>query len=158
MRFLLYYFTSFTLEMQTPDSNNSLEDTQCKSENPEKKEHRLLFIDDDKAILDGYKFIFESEGFIVDIAKDADNALKLAEKNHYAIIIIDYVLPGMKGDELAEKMHQIDDSAKLIVISGQMSAEEELQSRGIEVTEVFMKPLKIETLVDYIWERVSFTN
>jgi DNA-binding response OmpR family regulator len=146
--------------MQIPDTNTNV-DTQRESKSQvdeRKSEHRLLFIDDDKAILEGYKFIFESEGFIVDITEDSESALELARKNHYTIIIIDYILPGIRGDELAEKLLQTDESAELIIISGQLSAEEELQRRGVKVREVFMKPLKMETLVDYIWELVSFTH
>ena len=139
--------------MQSSSSNNSLNKSQIEDNVSLKKEDaapRLLFIDDDRAILDGYRFIFEGEGFIVDVATDSKIALELVKKHSYSIIVMDYILPGVRGDDLAEQIQEINSSISLIFISGQKSAEEELQRRGLLVSGFFMKPLKTETLIDFI--------
>ncbi len=144
--------------MQSSSSNNSLNKSQIEDNVSLKKEDaapRLLFIDDDRAILDGYRFIFEGEGFIVDVATDSKIALELVKKHSYSIIVMDYILPGVRGDDLAEQIQEINSSISLIFISGQKSAEEEVQRRGLLVSGFFMKPLKTETLIDFIVSKIQ---
>ena len=144
--------------MQSSSSNNSLNKSQIEDNVSLKKEDaapRLLFIDDDRAILDGYRFIFEGEGFIVDVATDSKIALELVKKHSYSIIVMDYILPGVRGDDLAEQIQEINSSISLIFISGQKSAEEAVQRRGLLVSGFFMKPLKTETLIDFIVSKIQ---
>jgi DNA-binding response OmpR family regulator len=147
--------------MQSPSANSSLNKALIEDNVSLKKEDaapRLLFIDDDRAILDGYRFIFEGEGFRVDVATDSKSALELVKKHSYSIIVMDYILPGVKGDDLAEQIQEINSSISLIFISGQKSAEEELQRRGIFVSGFFMKPLKTETLIDFIVSTIQIID
>jgi len=142
--------------MQSSSSNNSLEKSPERDSCGEEKAgsgKRILFIDDDEAIVDGYKFIFECEGFIVDVAMDAKHALELVGENSYSAIVLDYILPEIKGVDLAEQIQAIDDSNCLILISGQKDIEAEVKDKGLRVDGVFLKPLKIETLIDFIWEK-----
>ncbi len=144
--------------MQSPSTNSSFEkasEKECYDENVGGSVRRILFIDDDEAIVDGYKFIFECEDFKVDVALDALKALELIKANSYSAIVMDYNLPGMKGDDLAEQIQANDNSSCLILISGQKDIEKELDRKNIKVAGVFLKPLKVETLIDFVLERIS---
>ncbi len=110
---------------------------------------RLLFVDDDPVILEGYRFIFEDEGFKVDIALDENTLMRLIEKNEYETIILDYNIGEKKGAEIAKQIRKICD-AEIIFISGQNSAEEELKRNGIRYNGFFLKPLKAEQLLEFI--------
>jgi len=122
---------------------------------PEKKtvnQKRLLIVDDDPGILDGYKFIFENEGFIVDLAADSKTTMELIMDKKYDMIILDYYLPDEKGTEIATKIHQIDPKIELVFISGESYAWEELKTKKIPVTAFFIKPIRAEALLDYVKE------
>ena len=122
---------------------------------PEKKtvnQKRLLIVDDDPGILDGYKFIFENEGFIVDLAADSKTIMELIMEKKYDMIILDYYLPDEKGTEIASKIHQIDPKIELVFISGESYAWEELKAKKIPVTAFFIKPIRAEALLDYVKE------
>jgi len=110
----------------------------------------ILIVDDDDDIIDCFKFIFECEGFKIDYAYNPDEALKKARENKYVIAILDYILPNMRGDELAEKLNSIDDSINLIFISGYNDAEETIIRKGINAHRFFMKPINPESLIDAI--------
>ena len=110
----------------------------------------ILIVDDDDDIIDCFKFIFECEGFKIDCAHSPDEALKKAREKKYVIAILDYILPNMRGDELAEKLNDIDDSINLIFISGYTDAEETINRKGISVYRFFMKPINPESLIDAI--------
>jgi len=110
----------------------------------------ILIVDDDDDIIDCYKFIFEYEGFKIECAHSPDEALNKAREKKYVIAILDYVLPNMRGDELAEKLLKIDDTINLIFISGYTHTEETLNRKGIRARRVFMKPINPESLIDAI--------
>lgn len=110
----------------------------------------ILIVDDDDDIIDCFKFIFECEGFKIDCAHSPDEALKKARDKKYVIAILDYILPNMRGDELAEKLNSIDDSINLIFISGYTDAEETIIRKGINAHSFFMKPINPESLIDAI--------
>jgi len=110
----------------------------------------ILIVDDDDDIIDCFKFIFECEGFKIESAQSPDEALKKAREKKYVIVILDYILPNMKGDELAEKLLKIDDSINLIFISGYTDAEETINRKGISAYRFFMKPINPESLIDAI--------
>ena len=119
---------------------------------------RLLFVDDDMAILDGYKFIFESEGFKVDLALDSASMMKLVDENKYDMIILDYHLRGEKGLDMINEIYEKNSHQKLVFISGQKNAEEELHRLGIPVAGFFLKPLKVEDLLDFITAKLHEIN
>jgi len=121
-------------------------------EEAEKDQKRLLFVDDDPGILDGYKFIFENEGFMVDLASDSETMMELLMEKKYDMIILDYYLQDEKGTETALKIHEIDPKIELVFISGESFAWEELKAKNIPVTAFFIKPLRAEALLEYVSE------
>lgn len=110
----------------------------------------ILIVDDDNDIIECYKFIFEYEGFKIETAHSPDEALEKARERKYVATILDYVLPNMRGDELAEKLLKIDDSMNLIFISGYTNAEDIVNRKGVSAYRFFMKPINPESLIDAI--------
>jgi len=110
----------------------------------------ILIVDDDNDIIDCFKYIFECEGFKLEGARSPEEALDKVRENKYVIAILDYILPEMKGDELAEKLLKIDDDLNLIFISGYTDAEDTITRKGINAYRFFMKPINPETLIDAI--------
>jgi DNA-binding NtrC family response regulator len=109
-----------------------------------------LIVDDDNDIIECFKFIFEYEGFKIESARSSEEALSKVREKKYMATILDYVLPNMRGDELAEKLLKIDDSMNLIFISGYTNAEDLINRKGISAYRFFMKPINPESLVDAI--------
>jgi DNA-binding NtrC family response regulator len=109
-----------------------------------------LIVDDDNDIIDCFKHIFECEGYKIECAQNPDEALNKVREKKYLIAILDYILPNMRGDELAEKLLKIDDSINLIFISGYTDAEETINRKGISAFRFFMKPINPEFLLDVI--------
>ncbi len=111
---------------------------------------KILIVDDDDDIIDCFKYIFELEGFKIEGAQSPEEALDKVRENKYVIAILDYILPDMKGDELAEKLLKIDESINLIFISGYTDAEETISRKGISVYRFFSKPINPESLINAI--------
>ncbi len=131
----------FTDESQL-EANNSQHD-----KNSVKK---LLFVDDDPAILEGFQYIFEEHGFHVDLANDIEELMKQLDDKKQDLIILDYRIGQMKGTDIAKKILEKKKEVDLIFISGYRDAVVELRRNNIKVAGFLEKPLKAETLLEYI--------
>ncbi len=91
-------------------------------ETKEKKERRILIVDDDQFLLNMYTVKFKNSGFEIDAVSGGGFALeKLKSGVKYDAILFDIVMPGMDGFELAEtiKKDNLQSGAALIVLSNQ---------------------------------------
>jgi len=87
----------------------------------------IICVDDEKIILQSLKNELQEliyEGYIVETAESGVEALEvigeLLEAGYeLPAVIIDYIMPGMKGDELLKKIHQISPATIKIMLSGQ---------------------------------------
>jgi len=78
----------------------------------------LLLIDDDEEYLNLMKMILEDEGYSVDCAINGSEGVVKAEPGKYAVVITDYVMPFLKGDDVAERIRKLDAKVKIILLSG----------------------------------------
>lgn len=110
----------------------------------------ILIVDDDEDILEGYKFIFDCEGFQSHTACNPEDALKLVSEERFSTVILDYMLPTIRGDELAEKLRAVNPDIKIVIISGYNNAEVVFRARKIKIDGVLRKPVEPEELITLV--------
>lgn len=64
---------------------------------------KILIVEDDGFLASIYAQKLEVEGFDVAFATNGEDGLKLAEKDHPALILLDLLMPKMDGFEFLEK-------------------------------------------------------
>lgn len=87
----------------------------------------ILCVDDEKVILDSLKQELRNafgEQFIYEEAENAEEALEIArncaeERQPLAVVISDWLMPGMKGDEFLIRIHSTHPDSVKILITGQ---------------------------------------
>jgi two-component system cell cycle response regulator CpdR len=62
---------------------------------------KILVVDDEPLVCEAVKMLLEFDGHKVVTAGNAKEALTLFEQEKFDVVITDYTMPGMKGDELA---------------------------------------------------------
>lgn len=67
--------------------------------------NKILVVDDEEDLCEILQFNLESEGFEVDIANSAEEALKILKEEH-ELILLDVMLEGMSGFKMAEKVRK----------------------------------------------------
>ena len=77
---------------------------------------KIAIIEDDYTIAAMYEFKLQASGFHVALAPDGQEGLALAEAYRPDIILLDLMMPNMKGDELLERLRKTDWGAKIRVI------------------------------------------
>ncbi len=81
----------------------------------DKKQAKILLIEDEEAIISMYKLRFDKEGFQIEVARNGAWGLKLAKQKKFDVILLDMVMPAMNGYE-AIKILKSDDNTKDVPI------------------------------------------
>lgn len=68
----------------------------------------IAIVEDDQAIRDMYKIKFEAEMFKVVTANNGKVGLALVEKTKPDVILLDLMMPEMRGDEMLAAMRKTD--------------------------------------------------
>lgn len=66
---------------------------------------KILVVDDEEDLCEILQFNLESEGFAVDIANSAEQALTILSPSHQ-LILLDVMMDGMSGFKMAEKVRK----------------------------------------------------
>jgi len=97
----------------------------------EEKNIRILFVDDDKTILDSIeRMFFDMDEWEMDFADSGKEALELIEEEFYDVIVSDMRMPKMNGAELLDKVQDISPSTIRFILSGYSDQEMILKTVG----------------------------
>jgi DNA-binding NtrC family response regulator len=112
--------------------------------NAEARPTRVLVVDDEESVLLTLCANLELEGFDVLSASDAKQALELAEREDFDVLLTDVRMSGMNGIELFREMKKRRPELRVIAMTA--FAGEALLDQGIQegVYTVLRKPFDIE--------------
>ncbi len=87
---------------------------------------KILVVDDDEYIRKLVSIHLQKEGYTVLAANDAEHALRLLEKEHAALAVVDVMMPGMDGFELTKILtEELDIPVILLTAKGQFDDKEQ---------------------------------
>lgn len=78
---------------------------------------QILVVDDEPAIQRMLKYSFESLGYRVVVAHNADEAQAEFERGGASIILLDIMMPGMDGLALCRKWRQAGETVPIILLT-----------------------------------------
>ena len=115
-----------------------------------KKNLRILVVDDEPVIGESIVYALERPHRKVVVAQDGQEALALAAKEKFDVVITDHRMPRTGGLELVRKLREGDYAGKIVVLSGHLSPENIGTYEELAVDEVVGKPIESAELRDLI--------
>jgi DNA-binding response OmpR family regulator len=111
--------------------------------------HRILVVEDESHLAEGLRFNLEAEGYVVDIAEDGpagERALNEASEP-FGLVILDVMLPGMSGFELAQRTRAAGNFVPILILTAKDAAQDLI--RGIEdgADDYLTKPFHLDELL-----------
>ncbi len=94
---------------------------------------RILVVEDEQPIREMVRFALEKAGFDVQEAGDAEAALLALAARLPDLVLLDWMLPGMSGIELARRLRREEVTAQLPVILLTARADENDRVHGLDV-------------------------
>ena len=119
----------------------------------------ILAVDDERIILDSIRIQLEknfSAKYILEFAESANEALEVVESLtntgiEILLVISDYLMPGMKGDEFVTILKNKFPTINIIMLTGQITSE--VSTKLIDkkiILKLIEKPWKEEDLVNIV--------
>jgi len=78
----------------------------------------VLFVDDEPSILNMRRIIFETLGYSVLTAISGEQALEVLELHSVDAVVLDYLMPGMDGEETARCIRKLRGDVPIILSTG----------------------------------------
>jgi two-component system nitrogen regulation response regulator NtrX len=108
---------------------------------------RILVIDDEAAIRDSLKMILEYEDYQFVGAVSGQDGLAAVQRERPDAVLLDIKMPGMDGMEVLRKLHALDESLPVIMISGHGSTATTVEAIKSGAVDYFEKPLSTERVI-----------
>ena len=114
----------------------------------EKPKARLLVVDDEESLCIGLKTYLELEGYSVDSALSAEQALKY-DLRVYDLILLDIMMGGMSGTDFAVLLRSKKETAGIPVIflTAKDSVEDMVDGLNIGADDYISKPYNIKNVI-----------
>ena len=111
-------------------------------------EKKILIVDDEDHIRELLKFNLKKNGYIVYMANDGLNGLKLAREKQVDLILLDLMLPGMDGFEVCKEIRRDNIISNVPIIMLTAKSEEIDKILGLELgaDDYITKPFSIREL------------
>jgi len=109
--------------------------------------HKILYAEDDATLAFLTKDSLEQQQFEVDHFANGKQCLEAFAKKRYDVCVLDIMMPGMDGFDLAEAIRKTDVDVPIIFLSAKTLKEDKLKGLRIGADDYLVKPFSIEELV-----------
>jgi PAS domain S-box-containing protein len=111
-------------------------------------DERILFVDDEKILVNIGKLMLERLGYKVTISTSSTEALNTFSftPDEFDLVITDMTMPNMTGDRLARKLIEIRPDIPIILCTGFSELITRERAVDIGIRDFLMKPLSVKSL------------
>lgn len=113
----------------------------------DKKENRVLVIEDEVQLAEILQMHLQDSGFLVKVASDGYVGKKLFEKTDFDLIIMDINLPLLNGYELCKEIRKINSKVPVIMLTAFSSTENKLIGFEAGADDYIVKPVDFRELL-----------
>lgn len=101
---------------------------------------RVLLVEDDLTAASGIMSMFKPGGTVVDHADTGEEALELARRYDYDIVILDLMLPDMEGYDVVRRMRAARIDVPVLILSGLSRPQAKVRGLGAGADDFMTKP------------------
>jgi two-component system, NtrC family, response regulator PilR len=107
---------------------------------------KILIVDDDRSIRELLTILFESDGYQVESASSAEEALRIFSKASPDLVLSDLNMPGLSGLELIREVKVRDPNCFVVVVTGFGSTESAVEAMKLGAANYVLKPFNNDEL------------
>ncbi len=107
----------------------------------------VLVVEDDRSLADLLRRGLTQERHVVDVAHDGDEGLERAESGIYDALILDVMLPGRDGLEIARRLRAARIAAPILMLTARDALHDRLRGFDAGADDYLAKPFAFEELL-----------
>ncbi|TGU72266.1 sigma-54-dependent Fis family transcriptional regulator [Geomonas terrae] len=105
---------------------------------------RVLVVDDELSMREFLAILLDGEGYLVDQAESAEDALSRMAQEYYDLVISDVSMPGLGGIELLGRIKTDSPDTAVLMITAFTTAEQAVEAMKLGAYDYIGKPFKVE--------------
>jgi CheY-like chemotaxis protein len=112
---------------------------------------RILIAEDNVAMAQVLRFNLERAGYTVCVASDGRQALESAQEQHFDLVITDYQMPGMTGEELCRGLRELPEyrsTPVMMCTAKEFELDATYLSESLGVNNLIQKPFSPRQVVE----------
>jgi DNA-binding response OmpR family regulator len=108
---------------------------------------RVLIVEDERRMARLLQRGLEEEGCAVAVARDGIGGLELAEGAEFDLIVLDLMLPGIDGWEVARRLRRIGNRTPILMLTARDSVQDIVRGLDLGADDYLTKPFSFEVLL-----------
>ena len=112
----------------------------------EVKKRKILLVEDEAVVREAVRDWLIEDGYVVDIAKDGEEALEKIREEEFGVIVLDLKLPGIDGLQVFEEAKELKPETKGVIITAYPSKETLEKAKRLGLLDYLPKPFRVEDL------------
>lgn len=108
---------------------------------------RILVVEDEHRIAQAIKTGLEQESYAVDVCYDGESGYSAASNDDYDLILLDVMMPGMDGLEVAKKLREDSVQAPILMLTAKDQNQDIVQGLDSGADDYLAKPFSFEVLL-----------
>jgi len=112
-----------------------------------KKKTTLLLVDDDRAMREMLRALFESNGYAVAEAESTESALEQAANLEFDVVLSDIRMPGRSGLQLVSELRRLRPQTPVVLMTAFGSMESAVEAMRVGAQDYITKPFESEAVL-----------
>jgi DNA-binding response OmpR family regulator len=111
---------------------------------------RILIVEDEQHLADGLKFNLDAEGFMADVVDTGERALEKllgAGREHYDLVVLDVMLPGIDGFAVVSELRAARQFVPVLILTARGRPEDVLKGFAAGADDYLPKPTELAILM-----------
>ena len=108
---------------------------------------KILVVDDDPRLRDLLRRYLSEQGFNVFVSEDAKEMGKLWTREHFDLLVLDLMLPGLGGLDVCRQLRQGNNQTPILVVSARDSETDRVLGLEVGADDYLVKPFGMRELV-----------
>ena len=109
--------------------------------------HSVLIVEDEKHLAAGLSYNLTAEGYEVKAVGTGEEALSLLNDEHFDVVVLDVMLPGMDGFSLASRLRSQGQFVPILMLTARGQAQDVLRGFEAGADDYLPKPFDLAVLL-----------
>jgi two-component system copper resistance phosphate regulon response regulator CusR len=108
---------------------------------------KILVVEDDRKVAGFVEQGLKEEGYVVDLARDGEEATMLAHVNDYDAVLLDVVLPKKNGFQIAAELRREGRNTPILMLTSRDAPEDVVRGLDAGADDYLSKPFRFDELL-----------